>query len=203
MREEVYARLRDAILGVRLLPGTLLSENDMVEMLQVSRTPIREALQHLANEGLIQVVPKVGTFVARMDLRRIHEALFVREAIECAAIERLPKLRDEQIQALERIVGDHRRAVRAGDVGAILAADETFHRSLLDMSSVPGVWRYVAEAREMHRRVRILARVEYDSARRTLGAYVPECEVRIPIGGICRLGNGACARCQSCRHGIP
>lgn len=169
IREEVEARLRDAILDVRLLPGAALSENDIAEALQVSRTPIREALQRLTGEGLIRVVPQVGTFVARMDLARIREALFMREAIECAALARLPRdLPKGELQALERIVGDHRRSIRSGDPAAIAAADEAFHRRLLEMAHVPGVWRYVREAREMHRRVRVLARAEYNAGRRSV-----------------------------------
>jgi DNA-binding GntR family transcriptional regulator len=169
IRLEVHERLRDANLNVLLLPGSALSENEIAQTFHVSRTPIREALQRLSNEGLIQVVPQVGTFVARMDLARIREALFVREAIECAAFARLPRqLPKREIEALERFVARHRSAVRSGDLPAILAADEAFHRRLLELAGVPGVWRYVLEAREMHRRVRVLARTEYDSVRRSV-----------------------------------
>jgi GntR family transcriptional regulator, rspAB operon transcriptional repressor len=172
IREEVHQRLRDAILDVRLLPGQLLPEYEIVEVLQVSRTPIREALQRLANEGLIHVVPQVGTFVARMDLARIREALFMREAIECTALERVPaKLDTAQIQSLQRNVADHRRAVRGDDLAPIFAADDAFHRMLLELAGIPGVWRYVRQAREMHRRVRALSRAEYDSARRSVGQH--------------------------------
>src|SRR5690242_21644140 len=116
MREEVHERLRDAILSVRLMPGQAVSENEIVDMLQVSRTPVREALQRLANEGLIHVVPQVGTFVARMDLARVREALFMREAIECAALARVPsRLGKDDVKALQAIVADHRRATRAED----------------------------------------------------------------------------------------
>jgi DNA-binding GntR family transcriptional regulator len=178
MREEVQQRLRDAILSVRLLPGQAVSENEIVEMLQVSRTPVREALQRLANEGLIRVVPQVGTFVTQIALARIREALFMREAIECAALARVPaKLDKADLQALQRIVAEHRRAVRDGSLAPIFAADDAFHRALLDLAGVPGVWRYVREARELHRRVRALSHAEYDSARRSAaqhGAVVAE-----------------------------
>ena len=172
MREEVHERLRDAILSVRFLPGQALSENEIVDMLHVSRTPVREALQRLANEGLIHVVPQVGTFVARMDLARIREALFMREAIECAALSRIPsKLDPDDVKALQRIVADHRRSIRDADPSAIFAADDAFHRALLDLAGVPGAWRYVREAREMHRRVRALSHEEYDSARRSVAQH--------------------------------
>jgi DNA-binding GntR family transcriptional regulator len=172
MRAAVHQRLREAILDVRLLPGAALSENDIAHALQVSRTPVREALQRLANEGLIQVVPQVGTYVARMDLARIREALFMREAIEHAAALRLARrLPAEALDALDRIVAAHRAAVRGADVTAILAADEAFHRRLLEEAGMPGVWRYVLEAREMHRRVRVLARVQYDAARHSVAQH--------------------------------
>jgi DNA-binding GntR family transcriptional regulator len=172
MREEVYERLRAAILDVRLAPGQAVSENEIADLLRVSRTPIREALQRLAGEGLVQVVPQVGTYVARMDLARIREALFVRESIECTALSRLPAhLPGTDIQALERIVSDHRRAVRGDQLTPIFAADEAFHRTLLTLAGVPGAWRYVREARELHRRVRVLGRVSSDSARRSVGQH--------------------------------
>jgi DNA-binding GntR family transcriptional regulator len=172
MREEVQQRLRDAILSVRFLPGQALSENEIVDMLHVSRTPVREALQRLANEGLVHVVPQVGTFVARMDLARIREALFMREAIECAALARVPpKLDKDDQRSLLRTVTDHRRAIRDADPAGIFAADDAFHRALLGLAGVPGVWRYVREAREMHRRVRALSHAEYDSARRSVAQH--------------------------------
>jgi DNA-binding GntR family transcriptional regulator len=169
MREEVQQRLRDAIQSVRLLPGHALSENEIVDMLHVSRTPVREALQRLSNEGLIHVVPQVGTFVARMDLARVREALFMREAIECAALERVPaKLGKDNLKTLEGIVADHRRAARGTNAALIFAADDAFHQALLELAGVPGMWRYVREAREMHRRVRALSHSEYDSASRSV-----------------------------------
>jgi DNA-binding GntR family transcriptional regulator len=173
MREEVQQRLRDAILSVRFQPGQALSENEIVDMLHVSRTPVREAIQRLTNEGLIHVVPQVGTFVARMSLARIREALFMREAIECAALARVPPgLAGDDEKLLRRIVGDHRRAIRDEDAAAIFAADDAFHRGLLELAGVPGVWRYVREAREMHRRVRALSHAQYDSARRSVAQHV-------------------------------
>ena len=68
MANLVHQRVRSAILNAQLLPGASISESDLATHLQVSRTPVREALQKLAAEGLVQVIPQVGTFVARLDL---------------------------------------------------------------------------------------------------------------------------------------
>lgn len=169
MGNVVHERLRDAILNVQLLPNAALSENELANTLQVSRTPVREAVQKLAGEGLVQVVPQVGTFVSRMDLARIREALFMREAVECAAMARLPrKLPRQAIDRLEQIVAGHLTAACQGDLANTLGSDEAFHRYLLELAGVPGVWRYVLEAREIHRRVRVLAQSQFDSARRSV-----------------------------------
>jgi DNA-binding GntR family transcriptional regulator len=82
-----------------------------------------------------------------------------------------PRLRTDDEKSLQRIVGDHRRAIRESDAAAIFAADDAFHRALLDLAGVPGAWRYVREAREMHRRVRALSHAQYDSARRSVAQH--------------------------------
>lgn len=169
IRQQVYTRIRDAILDVRLAPGSVISENELASQLGVSRTPIRETLQRLAGEDLIRVVPQVGTFVAKMELARIREALFVRETVECAAIARIPRnLAAVELQRLEAIVSGHRAAVRDNDLQATLANDEAFHRRLLELAGLPGAWRYVMEAREMHRRVRVLAQPEFGAGRKSV-----------------------------------
>ena len=168
IRQEVHERLRDAILNVKLLPGSAVSENEIAAHLQVSRTPVREAMQRLSLEGMIQVVPQVGTFVARMNLERIREALFVREAVECTAMMRLPAtLPQDELDALKTCVSRQRAAGRRGDVATVLECDEWFHKRLLELAGVAGAWRYVLEARELHRRVRVLAQSRPDAPQRS------------------------------------
>src|SRR5918999_4989889 len=86
---QIYVALRDAIVRVDLAPGRQLSENELARQLGVSRTPVREALARLRDERLVEVVPQLGTFVARITPAAVADAQFVREALECAAI-RLP-----------------------------------------------------------------------------------------------------------------
>lgn len=161
----VHQRLRLAILNAQLLPGASLSETELASHLEVSRTPIREAMQKLEAEGLVQVIPQRGTFVARMNLARIQEALFMREAVECAAIERLPSpLPAESVEGLRVIVKRHTEAADQADSNGVLVNDDAFHRTLLELAGVPGAWRYVLEAREAHRRVRVLGHSEFQTA---------------------------------------
>lgn len=162
----VHQRLRTAILNAQMLPGTALSETELAGQLQVSRTPIREAMQKLEAEGLVQVVPQRGTFVARMDLAHIQEALFMREAVECAAVARLPSpLPAAAVERFEAIVNRHIQAASDNDSNGVVVSDDAFHRTLMELAGVPGAWRYVLEAREAHRRVRILGHTEFQTAR--------------------------------------
>ena len=85
-RDQVYAALRDAIVCAELEPGRRLSENELAELLGVSRTPIREALVRLRDDRLVAIVPQLGTFVTLISNDAVADAAFVREALECGAI---------------------------------------------------------------------------------------------------------------------
>src|SRR5918997_1736271 len=93
----VYEELRRRVLSLELPPGASLSENELAAALGVSRTPVRESLILLAEEGLVQVFPHVGSFVSRVDPDGVADAQFLREAVELAALEDLPPQLDPDI----------------------------------------------------------------------------------------------------------
>ena len=86
----MYETLRRKVLTLELPPGAALSENELAAALGVSRTPVRESLILLAEEGLVQVFPQVGSFVSRVDPDGVADAQFLREAVELAALDDLP-----------------------------------------------------------------------------------------------------------------
>jgi DNA-binding GntR family transcriptional regulator len=163
----IHAWLRAAILDVSLSPGMPLSEQEIASRSGTSRTPVREALLRLADEDLVEIRPQRGTYVARMDMARIAEALFVREAIEAAVIRRVCALADRHalVQQVTAIVRDQSRAAAAGDVATALDADARFHRAIVEASGLPGVWRIVQGLRDLHHRIRAIAVPELGSAR--------------------------------------
>ena len=89
-RRIVYDTIRRKVLTLELPPGAALSENELAAALGVSRTPVRESLILLAEEGLVQVFPQVGSFVARVDPDGVADAQFLREAVELAALDDMP-----------------------------------------------------------------------------------------------------------------
>ena len=162
----IHAALRAAILDVALVPGATIAEHDVADRFGVSRTPVREALLRLADEGLVDVKPQRGTFVARLALKRIEEALFVRQAVECQILARVAAREDRVAVAarLAAIVAEQAAAIGAGDIARALDADTRFHHALVAASGLEGVWSVVAEARDLHHRIRAIAVPELGSA---------------------------------------
>lgn len=82
LTQKAYRRLEELIVTLQVQPGTVLSEATLAKQLQIGRTPIREALQRLAREGLVQVLPRRGILVSEMDVRRQLRMLEVRRELE-------------------------------------------------------------------------------------------------------------------------
>lgn len=173
LAERVFARLRSDILHARLHPGEAVSENGLAARLEVSRTPVREAMQRLVREGLVQVLPQRGSYVALLSIRRIRDALFVREAVETEIVRRIVAAPDnpDGIAQLEASIERQAAALAAGNLEATLRADEDFHRSLLHSCDLGGVWSVVAQARDMHQRTRAIAVPELQSGEQALADH--------------------------------
>ena len=134
--QEAYHGVRDMILALELAPGSRVREDELQARLRVGRTPLREALQRLAYEGLLQIFPRRLIVVAKFgieDLRQVYEA---RSALEPAAASlaarHFPHATDEDAGALEgeRLV-DHRLV----DVADFLARNLAFHRFVARLSN--------------------------------------------------------------------
>lgn len=170
LADQVYEQLRSDILHARLLPGDLVSENGVAHQLGVSRTPVREAVQRLVREGLVQVLPQRGSYVALLSMQRIHEALFVREAVETQVVRRVAQtvVDPANWRLLDDFVSRQTQALAAGDLVAAMAADDAFHRALLDLCAMSGAWSVVVQARDMLRRVRAIAEPELQTGEQAL-----------------------------------
>ncbi|GAA4669211.1 MULTISPECIES: GntR family transcriptional regulator [Amycolatopsis] len=145
-RVVVHRELRNRIITLKLPPGAPLSENELAAELSVSRTPVREALLLLAEEELVQVFPQLGTFVSRVDLQRVADAQFVREAVEVASLaDAVERLDDGMLVTLRRLL-DEQRAVD-GDVERFFQLDEEFHQLLLTAGGHGNAWRTVVSAK--------------------------------------------------------
>jgi DNA-binding GntR family transcriptional regulator len=141
---------QEEIVALQFPPGQPLSEKELSIRYGVSRTPVREALIQLADDGLVEIYPQTGTFVARISVHGVTEAQFIREALECAALRRAVQLvTDEDVQRLEENLERQRTAYAANDIDTFYLLDEALHQALVERSGFPGVWR-VAQRAKVH-----------------------------------------------------
>jgi GntR family transcriptional regulator, rspAB operon transcriptional repressor len=156
-RTHVYNVIRRAIISLELAPGQALSENELATRYAVSRTPVREALIRLADDGLIEVVPQLGTFVSRISVRDVIEVQFIRETLERASLPHAIKLFEAgDERRLRRILSEQEDAEHDGDLQRWFATDEDLHRTLLEIGNHPKIWPIVSSAKAHLDRVRIL-----------------------------------------------
>jgi DNA-binding GntR family transcriptional regulator len=154
---QIHGFLRREIITGHLLPRATLSEADLSQRFGVSRTPVREALIKLAEESLIETYPQYGTFVSPIAIADVLDNQFVREAIECSAIERaLERVGEQEVRALTRIMDRQSLLEAAGDEEAFFVADEQLHEFFLTLAGHAKAWRVVENAKAQLDRVRHL-----------------------------------------------
>jgi DNA-binding GntR family transcriptional regulator len=161
-RRVVCETIRRKVLTLELPPGAALSENELAAALGVSRTPVRESLILLAEEGLVQVFPKIGSFVARVDPERVADAQFLREAVELAALDDLPADLDPDVvrELQENLARQQQPGI---DLEEFFALDEAFHHGLLRLSGHGRAWSTVVAAKGHLDRARRLGLHETES----------------------------------------
>ncbi len=134
-REAVLDQLRDAILDGEFKPGDPLIEAELAATFRVSRAPVREALQSLSAEGLVEVVPYHGTTVRLLTPKDIEELYSLRGALEAFAIKRIIE-RDaaDAKTTLHQIYERMRVAGTIGDLRRVSSEDQQFHTMLITLS---------------------------------------------------------------------
>lgn len=153
----VYLWLRRRIVEMDMLPGTRVVERDIAEEFGTSRTPVHEAVQRLADEGLIEIVPRSGTFVARIPLDALEEANLVRHALETAIIEKAAqRVQPADTARLRDILAEQEAAIASNDFASFHRTDERFHALLAELSGYPGVWPIIQQAKTQMDRYRQL-----------------------------------------------
>ncbi|RKQ93599.1 GntR family transcriptional regulator [Solirubrobacter pauli] len=128
LRDRAYAAIRDAIVDGTLAPGERLRDQELCTWLGLSRTPVREALNRLEQDGLVETAPQRFTRVTPLDRRAARDAFPVVAALHALATElAVPKLTEADRAALRDANNRFAEALRDGDVDAALEADDAFH----------------------------------------------------------------------------
>jgi len=128
LRDSAYAALCDAIVEGTLAPGETLHDHELCAWLGLSRTPVRDALHRLEDEGLVETAPQRFTRVRPLDQAGAQHAFTLIAAVQGLAAElAVPALERDDLAALGRANDAYVRALRAGDGPSAYDADERFH----------------------------------------------------------------------------
>ena len=137
IRNQVYQILKDDICEGRFAPGQWLQENELAERLCVSRSPIREALRQLENEGIVEYTRNVGCSVRTFSFWDSYEVYLLRTNYEAVSVRFLNgKIPGETIQKMEEIL-ERMRKIPTEEFESVFEYDNCFHEQLVLMSGLP------------------------------------------------------------------
>ncbi len=155
LRDVVFNTLRQAILKGELKPGERLMEMHLANKLGVSRTPIREAIRMLEQEGLAVTIPRKGAQVAKMTEKDLQDVLEVRDALDELAVTcAFERMTSEQFVQLKEAMNAFEVAISTDDVRQIVEADEAFHDVIYAAAANPKLENIINSAREQMYRYR-------------------------------------------------
>lgn len=143
---QVFERLREMIISLELVPGTVLSRTELAGRFGVSQTPVRDALIRLGEEGLVDIFPQHATVVSQINLASARQAHFLRRSIELEVVRALAEKPAADAALVERLRASiaQQAALRdAHDYREFSSADQAFHRQMYEAAGVPDLWDLV------------------------------------------------------------
>lgn len=170
--DQVYALLRRTIVTLRLPPGAAIVEKDITRQLGISRTPVRDAVRLLAEEGLVDIRPQSGTFVALINQQQLEEGRLIRKALEIEGIRlAVTRATPAAIDSLYNLIDLQERAAGRGDHVAFIDYDDRFHRQISEMSGHLRLWKVINGVKAQLDRLRLMTAPLPGQNRRVLGQH--------------------------------
>lgn len=144
LREQIYVLVRTLILTGKIAPGDVIDEKDIATRLNVSRTPVREAVKKLSDEHLVDVVAQSATRAAPIDRHEVEQAFIIRRALEMeSAAQAATRMTEAHADELSEILLKHARALEGRKYAEALDHDDGFHRAIAEISNLPRLWRAI------------------------------------------------------------
>lgn len=158
LRDQIYQLIRRMIVTGLLKPGDIIHELTIADQLDLSRTPVREAIKRISDEGLVEVRAQSGTYVAPITPPEIEEAYLIRTALELESVRRAAVAFDDaHRRLLEGVTMAHRAALDRGDYAEAIARDDDFHRTIAEVNGLRRLWRAVDLSKAQMDRCRYLS----------------------------------------------
>lgn len=162
--DQIYSVLRESIINLSLLPEMSLVEKEIATIFDISKTPVREALIRLANDRLVTIIPKSGSYVTPISIEGYLEACFIRGSLESSCVKRLAEngiSLTEQI-TLNAIITEQKQLIAKLSLDnktencPFMKLDEQFHRTLFECGGFIGAWHLLQSSIVQIDRVRHL-----------------------------------------------
>ncbi|MQY46970.1 FCD domain-containing protein [Rhizobiales bacterium RZME27] len=171
--QRIHVNLRNEIISMRRRPGDPIHEKDIAQTCGVSRTPVREALLRLSEEGLVDIIAKSGTRVSRIPVNGLPEAILARKAIEQMTARMAAELAAKSdILTMQAIVERQAEALRSCDFNGFHENDEALHQAIMRTAGYVGIWRFVEEIKVQLDRFRRLTLPQAHRMERALSEHV-------------------------------
>ena len=155
LRDLVYYSIRSAILKGDLKPGERLMEMHLAQQLGVSRTPMREAIHMLEEEGLTISMPRKGAQVAGLTLKDMEDIFEIRKVLEIFALEKIcNKISPDAIIKMRFALKVYKEAMASGEIEALVEKDAEFHGALYEATDNQRLHGFVAQLRDLLDRYR-------------------------------------------------
>lgn len=155
MGDSVYYSLKKNIMHLNLKPGESISIKEISEQLEVSRSPVRDSLIKLEREGLVTSIPKKGTIISKIDIKRVNEERFLRQCVEEKVILLfLDNYSESDIEQLKNRIEKQKESIANNDMQSFLEYDDKFHEIFFKATNKTLCWEILKNNSGHYRRVR-------------------------------------------------
>lgn len=169
---EVYNYLRQEILSLRLVPGSEIRLQDIEEKLNVSKSPIRFALQDLKHEGLVDIFPQSGTRVSKIDISLMEEERFLRTNLEIGVVRLFCNQPDEDaLLDMSLCIESQKAFAQREKLSEFINADDLFHERIFKAVGYTRLWNLIQNQSGHYHRIRLLTFFDLASLPAIIGEH--------------------------------
>ena len=174
-KQEAYQQLRSDIMNLKLEPGRSISETEIGTLFNISRTPVREILQKLTEENLIEIYPQIGSFISKIDLKIVDDAVFLRELCEKEMIRFSMQRSDKTV-----LIRDLKKNIAFQQINynyqedfyEFFKLDNTFHEIIYAFNERDNIWKNIGKLTTHYDRLRLLDAADRNHQKRTIEEHI-------------------------------
>lgn len=152
LKQKAYEIIREKLLSLEFQPGSRIREDLLSQEIDMSRTPVREALNQLASEGLVTNIPRRGIYFIDLSKDEINNLFDIREPLAVLAVETcIDKIDNEGLNRLDNILGKYRKALDVEDYESFSKLDCVFHKEIANITGNRKLIEFTASIEDMMR----------------------------------------------------